>query len=273
MECSTIQPPTWWPADAWGRTRFWAVLGAGGMGTVYKARDTRVDRTVAIKVSAAQFSGRFEREARAVAALNHPRICTLYDVGPNYLVMEYVEGKPLHGPLPVDEAVRLALQLLDALDAAHRKRIVHRDLKPANILVTKSGVKVLDFGLAKMESAMVAGEETVTERGAILGTLKYMSPEQVQGKEIDARSDIFSFGLVLYEMLTGRRAFEADNSASVIAAILEREPPMLEGMVAPELSWILHRCLAKDREKRWQSVPDLQAVLERVGKRRLRPLR
>src|ERR1017187_8198005 len=181
------------------------VLGQGGMGTVYKARDPRVDRTVAVKVSSAQFSGRFEREAGAVAALNHPHICMLYDVGLNYLVMEYVEGKPLHGPLPVEEALRLALQLLDALDAAHRKGIVHRDLKPANILVTKSGVKVLDFGLAKIVGlALPPANPTVTQKGAILGTLHYMSPEQVQGLETDARSDLFSFGLVLYEMLTGR---------------------------------------------------------------------
>jgi predicted Ser/Thr protein kinase len=241
------------------------VLGAGGMGTVYKARDTRVDRTVAIKVSAAQFSGRFEREARAVAALNHPHICTLYDVGPNYLVMEYVDGKPLHGPLPLDEALRLAGQLLDALDAAHRKGIVHRDLKPANILVTKAGVKVLDFGLAKMESPVTPETETVTQKGSILGTLHYMSPEQVQGKETDARSDIFSFGLVLYEMLIGRRAFEAENSASVVAAILERDPANLEAIAPAGLQRLLRRCLAKDADDRWQTARDLKAALAEIG--------
>jgi eukaryotic-like serine/threonine-protein kinase len=238
------------------------VLGAGGMGTVYKARDSRVDRTVAIKVSSAQFSGRFEREARAVAALNHPNICTLYDVGPNYLVMEYVEGKPLGGSLPENEALRLAGQLLDALDAAHCKGIVHRDLKPANILVTKSGVKVLDFGLAKMESPVSAGTEPVTQKGSILGTLHYMSPEQVQGKQIDARSDLFSFGLLLYEMLTGRRAFEGENSASVMAGILEREPAKLEEIAPFGLQRVLRRCLAKDADERWQSARDLKAALE-----------
>ncbi len=235
------------------------VLGAGGMGTVYKARDTRVDRTVAIKVSAAQFSGRFEREARAIAALNHPHICTLYDVGPNYLVMEYVDGKPLHGPLPVGEALRLALQLLDALDAAHRKGIVHRDLKPANILVTKSGIKVLDFGLAKMERAVSAEAEAVTQKGAVLGTLHYMSPEQVQGKDADARSDIFSFGLVLYEMLTGSRAFEGESAASVMAGILEKDTPALE----PEgLNRIVNACLAKDPDDRIQTARDVKRAIE-----------
>src|SRR6516162_2887861 len=185
-----------------------ALIGKGGMGEVYKARDTRLDRTVAIKVAAAKFSERFEREARAVAALNHPHICTLYDVGPDYLVMEYVEGQPLKGPLPVEKAVEYARRILDALDAAHRLGIVHRDLKPANILVTKNGVKLLDFGLAKAERAKAtsASDETVTQtitqEGVIVGTLQYMAPEQLQGKGVDARSDLFSFGCVLYEILT-----------------------------------------------------------------------
>src|SRR5262249_17157884 len=186
--------------------------GAGGMGEVYRARDTRLDRTVAVKISAVEFSERFEREARAVAALNHPHICTLHDVGPNYLVMEYVEGAPLKGPLPVDQALRLAAQIADALDAAHRKAIVHRDLKPSNVLVTKSGVKLLDFGLAKSQLKAVSDEtltKALTGEGTIVGTLQYMSPEQLQGKEADSRSDIFAFGLVLYEMLTGTPAFQA----------------------------------------------------------------
>ena len=203
------------------------VLGAGGMGTVYQARDTRLNRMVAIKVSEARFSGRFEREARAVAALNHPHICTLYDVGPNYLVMEYVEGRPLEGPMPVTQALRLAIQMADALEAAHRKGIIHRDLKPGNVLVTKSGVKILDFGLAKMEET-APGEGTLqatrTEEGAIVGTTEYMSPEQAQGKPVDARSDIFSFGAVLYEMVTGRRAFRGDTKISILSAILKEEP-------------------------------------------------
>lgn len=170
-------------------------IGAGGMGEVYKARDTRLDRIVAIKVSKAEFSERFEREAHAVAALNHPRICTLHDVGPNYLVFEYVEGEPLRGPLPLERALDYAAQICDALDAAHSKKITHRDLKPANILVTKQGVKLLDFGLAKIETPVAIAQETVTmaltSQGQILGTLLYMSPEQLQGKEADSRSDIF----------------------------------------------------------------------------------
>ncbi|TFH66130.1 MAG: serine/threonine protein kinase, partial [Gemmatimonadales bacterium] len=203
-----------------------APIGAGGMGEVYKAKDTRLDRTVAVKVSTVQFSERFEREARAVAALNHPNICTLHDVGPNYLVMEYIEGAPLKGPLPVGKAVEYAGQILDALDAAHRKGITHRDLKPANILVTKQGIKLLDFGLAKHQTAPLEEggatlSQALTGEGQIVGTLQYMSPEQLQGKEVDARSDLFSFGCVLYEMLTGKRAFEGESAASVIAAILE----------------------------------------------------
>src|SRR5216683_7496850 len=168
-----------------------ALIGAGGMGEVWKARDTRLDRIVAIKVSQEKFSERFEREARAVAALNHPHICQLYDVGPNYLVMEFVEGVPLAGPLPLEKAVEYAGQILDALDAAHSKGITHRDLKPANILVTKQGIKLLDFGLAKQSAVLKETDATLTEaltsQGPILGTLQYMSPEQLQGKEIDAR--------------------------------------------------------------------------------------
>src|SRR6266542_2583079 len=189
------------PGTRLGPYEILAPIGAGGMGEVYKARDTRLDRIVAIKVSREQFSERFEREARAVAALNHPHICQLYDVGPNYLVMEFVEGTPLPGPLPVEKAVEYAGQILEALDAAHRKGITHRDLKPANILVTKTGLKLLDFGLAKTTAVVNADDQTVanalTGEGEILGTLHYMSPEQLQGKEADPRSDIFSFGLVL----------------------------------------------------------------------------
>jgi serine/threonine protein kinase len=241
-----------------------APLGAGGMGEVWKARDTRLGRTVAIKVSAARFSERFEREARAVAALNHPNISTLYDVGPNYLVMEYVEGVPLKGPLPVEKAVEYAGQILDALDAAHRKGITHRDLKPANILVTKQGVKLLDFGLAKLQAAPLAEggatlEQGLTGEGQIVGTLQYMSPEQLQGKAVDSRSDLFSFGCVLYEMLTGKRAFEGENAASVIAAILEREPAPLTA--APPLDRIVRRSLAKDPDQRFQTARDLKAAL------------
>src|SRR5215471_14324825 len=237
-------------------------IGAGGMGEVWKARDTRLDRIVAIKISKDQFSERFEREARAVAALNHPHICQLYDVGPDYLVMEFIEGEPLSGPLPVEKAVEYAAQILDALDAAHRKGITHRDLKPANILVTKRGIKLLDFGLAKRAAPGADGAtltESLTSQGQIVGTLQYISPEQLQGKETDARSDLFSFGCVLYEMLTGKRAFEGESAASVIASILEREPARLEA--APLLDRVVRRSLAKDPEQRFQTARDLKAAL------------
>jgi serine/threonine protein kinase/Tol biopolymer transport system component len=249
------------------------VIGAGGMGTVYQARDTRLNRMVAIKVSEARFNARFEREARAVAALNHPHICTLYDVGPNYLVMEYVDGQPLHGPMPVSEALRLAIQMADALAAAHRKGIVHRDLKPGNVLVTKSGVKVLDFGLAKMEEPAPNEEEETrtvnpqTEEGMIVGTTAYMSPEQAEGKPVDARSDIFSFGAVLYEMLTGRRAFRGDTKLSILSAILKDEPEpasTLRKEIPQELERIITRCLRKNPERRFQHMDDLKVALEEV---------
>src|SRR5581483_9970673 len=187
-----------------------APIGAGGMGEVYQARDTRLHRMVAIKTSAERFSDNFDREARAIAALNHPNICTLHDIGADYLVMEYVEGVPLKGPLRVEDALRYAVQIADALDAAHRKGIVHRDLKPGNILVTKSGVKLLDFGLATTEAANADETRTFTTEGAIAGTLHYMSPEQASAQNAGTRSDIFSFGAVFYEMLTGQRAFEGN---------------------------------------------------------------
>jgi Kae1-associated kinase Bud32 len=243
-----------------------APAGSGGQAEVWKARDTRLDRIVAIKRLKAEHSARFKEEARAISALNHPNICTLYDVGPDYLVMEYVEGQPLKGPLPVERAVEYARQILDALDAAHRLGIVHRDLKPANILVTKNGVKLLDFGLAKAERAKAtsASDETVTkaitQEGAILGTLQYMAPEQLQGKPVDARSDLFSFGCVLYEMLTGKRAFDGASAPSVIAAVLEREPAPLE--VSPPLERVVRRALAKDPEQRFQTAREVKTALE-----------
>jgi serine/threonine protein kinase len=249
------------------------VIGAGGMGTVYQARDTRLNRMVAIKVSEARFNARFEREARAVAALNHPHICTLYDVGPNYLVMEYVDGQPLHGPMPVSEALRLAIQMADALEAAHRKGIVHRDLKPGNVLVTESGVKVLDFGLAKMEESASGEDERPrtarprTEEGTIVGTTAYMSPEQAEGKPVDARSDIFSFGAVLYEMVTGRRAFRGDTKLSILSAILKDEPEPASSLrkeIPHELERIITRCLRKNPERRFQHMDDLKVALEEV---------
>jgi eukaryotic-like serine/threonine-protein kinase len=236
-------------------------LGAGGMGEVYRARDTRLDRDVAIKVSAERFSERFEREARVIASLNHPNICQIYDVGPDFLVMELVEGSPLKGPLPIKDAAEYAGQILDALDAAHRKGITHRDLKPANILVTRQGIKLVDFGLAKQSGPLGESDLTraLTQQGQIVGTLQYMSPEQLQSKEADARSDLFSFGCVLYEMLSGRRAFEGASAASVIAAILERQPAPL--MASPALDRVVNRCLAKDPEQRFQNALDLKTAL------------
>jgi eukaryotic-like serine/threonine-protein kinase len=258
--------------DTLGPYEILAPIGAGGMGEVWKARDTRLDRIVAIKTSSKHFSERFEREARAIAALNHPNICQIYDVGPDYLVMEYVEGPQITGPLPLDLALKAAIQLASALEAAHRKSITHRDLKPANILTTKSGVKVLDFGLAKFELMKDAhGDETktraLTQEGTIVGTLQYMAPEQLQGKPTDARSDIFSFGCVLYEILTGKRAFLAENQATLIAAIMDREPEPVavhQPMIPPVLERVVKKCLAKDPDDRWQTASDLKSELQWV---------
>src|SRR5215470_4781088 len=216
-------------------------IGAGGMGEVYKARDTRLDRVVAIKVSKEQFSERFAREARSIAALNHPHICQLYDVGPNYLVMEHIEGSPLKGPLALDQALKYGEQICDALDQAHRKNITHRDLKPANIMVTKAGVKLLDFGLARI--AADSGDETVTM--AVMGTPAYMAPEQWEGKPGDGRSDIYAFGCVLYEMLTGKRVPQQ--------ARLPLDPPALDSVVGT--------CLEQNPDDRWQSARDIKSVL------------
>src|SRR5712691_8153290 len=227
--------------DRLGPYEVLAPFGVGGMGEVYRARDTRLDCVVALKTSKAQFSERFAREARAIAALNHPHICQLYDVGPDYLVMEYVEGAPLlskekPGPLPVEKAVEYAGQILSALDAAHRKGITHRDLKPANIMVNRQhGIKLLDFGLARIATA--SADSTLTQPGEKMGTPAYMSPEQWDGKPGDARTDIYCFGCVLYEMLTGKRATK-DTSG------LEAQPT-LAGVVA--------ECMKQDPEDRWQS--------------------
>jgi Tol biopolymer transport system component/predicted Ser/Thr protein kinase len=249
------------PGQSLGPYRIDSFLAAGGMGEVYRATDTRLHRDVAIKISAARFTERFEREAQAIASLNHPHICQLYDVGPNYLVMEFVDGTPLRGPFPVAKSIEYAQQILDALDAAHRKRITHRDLKPGNILVTRQGIKLLDFGLAKQNTPLKETDATrpFTEQGQIAGTLQYMSPEQLQGKEADARSDLFSFGCVLYEMLSGKRAFEGQSAASVIGAILEREPEPIH--VPQPLDRVLRRCLAKDPDQRFQNALDLKTAL------------
>ena len=220
--------------DKLGPYEILAPLGAGGMGDVYKARDTRLGREVAIKTVKAEFSGRFQREARAVAALNHANVCMLHDVGPNYLVMELVEGETLasllrKGRLHMDAVLRYGAQIAGALAAAHIKGITHRDLKPANIMVTKTGIKVLDFGLAKIEEnpdpeAELTEAMTVTGSRVIVGTLAYMAPEQLQGLGCDARTDIFALGLVLYEMTTGKRPFQGSNPAALNAAILRAEP-------------------------------------------------
>ncbi|MBM3767520.1 MAG: serine/threonine protein kinase, partial [Acidobacteria bacterium] len=251
------------PGDKLGPYEITALLGEGGMGEVYKARDTRLDRAVALKVSKAQFTDRFEREARAVAALNHPNICQLYDVGPNYLVMEFVEGAELKGPLPLDRALEVSYQILDALDAAHKRGITHRDLKPANVLVAKQGIKLLDFGLAKQEVQLAPTDATLTKaltsEGQLLGTLQYMSPEQTQGENADARSDIFAFGCVFHELITGKRAFNGASVAAIIAAILKDEP---EPRAVPEaIDRVIKTCLAKDADARFQSAADCKRAL------------
>jgi eukaryotic-like serine/threonine-protein kinase len=238
------------------------------MSEVWRARDTRLGRDVAIKFASERFTDRFEREARAVAVLNHPHICALYDVGPDYLVMELVEGRTLSGPMPLDRARTLAGQILSALDEAHRHGITHRDLKPANILVGPRGVKLLDFGLAKQRPdatsvpASEAQTASVTGDHTILGTVHYMSPEQASGRTADARSDIFAFGLVLYEMITGTRAFDGPNASAVMAAISEREAPSLRAVAPAAVDRVLQKCLAKDPDDRRQSARDLRTALE-----------
>ena len=242
-----------------------SLIGAGGMGEVYKARDSRLDRIVAVKISKNEFDPRFEREALAVAALNHPHICTLFDVGPHYLVMEYVEGVELAGPMPLAKAIPLACQILDALDAAHCRGIIHRDLKPANVMVTRAGVKVLDFGLAKIpeprEAAFDHTKSLITAEGMVAGTVHYMSPEHMQGRHVDSRADIFAFGCVLHELLTGKRAFEGADAASVIAKVIEGPTPSVATVAPSALDRVLKKCLAKDREDRWNCARDLKTQL------------
>jgi eukaryotic-like serine/threonine-protein kinase len=264
-----------------------AALGAGGMGEVYRARDTRLERTVAIKILPAHLSSdparkqRFEREAKTVSGLNHPHICVLHDIGSQdgmeYLVMECVEGETLakrleKGPLPLDQVLKYGAQIADALDKAHRSGVVHRDLKPANVMLTPSGAKLLDFGLAKPTGALatnptltvtatVTPTSPVTQEGTIVGTFQYMSPEQVEGKEVDGRSDIFSLGAVLYEMVTGARAFDGKSQLSVASAILEKEPApicTIKPMTPPALDHVIRKCLAKTPDDRWQCAADIK---------------
>src|SRR5512136_2900697 len=258
-----------------------ALLGAGGMGDVYRARDSRLGRDVAIKVlpphlaDAPEVRARFEREARTISQLNHPHICTLFDIGreggTDFLVMELLEGETLahrleKGPMPVAEVLTIGTQIADALDRAHRAGVVHRDLKPGNVMLTKSGAKLMDFGLARAADLDAAAPGALTEsptvsrpltkEGTIVGTFHYMAPEQLEGKEADARVDLWALGCVLYEMATGKRAFEGASQASLIGAIMEREPrPIteLQPLTPPALERVVRGCLAKDPAERWQS--------------------
>ncbi len=269
-----------------------AAIGAGGMGEVYRARDTRLDRTVAIKILSAHVSSdpvrkqRFEREAKTISSLNHPHICVLYDVGSQngieYLVMECVEGETLsnrleRGPLPLEHVEKYGAQIADALDKAHRSGVVHRDLKPGNIMLTATGAKLLDFGLAKTAVALTNDATVsatgspitpVTQEGTVVGTFQYMSPEQVEGREADGRSDIFSLGAVLYEMVTGKRAFEGKSQLSVVSAILEKDPvpiATLKPGTPPALDYTIRKCLSKSPEDRWQSAADIKHQLEWIA--------
>ena len=268
-----------------------APIGAGGMGEVYKARDTRLERTVAVKVLPTHMSAspevrqRFEREAKTISQLSHPHICALYDVGregeTEYLVMELLEGETLSdrlakGPLPLEQTLRYGVEIADALDKAHRQGIVHRDLKPGNVMLTKSGVKLLDFGLAKAmapatpQSSLTAlpTQQALTQEGTILGTFQYMAPEQLEGKEADGRTDIFAFGAVLYEMTTGRKAFSGASQASLISAIMQTDPPPISSvqkMSPPSLDRVVTTCFAKDPEDRWQSAADVGRELRWIA--------
>jgi Tol biopolymer transport system component len=268
-----------------------SAIGAGGMGEVYKARDTRLERTVAIKVLSSHLSAspevrqRFEREAKTISQLSHPHICALHDVGregeTEYLVMEYLEGETLadrllKGPLPLEQTLRFGIQIADALDKAHRQGIVHRDLKPGNVMLTKSGVKLLDFGLAKaitpvsQQSSHTAlpTQHALTQEGAILGTFQYMAPEQLEGRDADARTDIFALGVVLYEMATGKKAFSGATQASLISSILRDDPQpisQVQPMSPPTLDRIVRTCLAKDPEERWQSAGDVGKELRWIA--------
>ena len=268
-----------------------SAAGAGGMGEVYRAMDTRLDRTVAIKVLPqsmainADMKSRFEREAKAISSLNHPNICTLHDIGNHqgidYLVMEFLEGETLSerlkkGPMSIDEILSVAVEICDALEKAHRQGLIHRDLKPGNVMLTREGAKLMDFGLAKIRMGKGDAKESqftqttpLTGTGTILGTLQYMSPEQLEGEEADARSDIFSFGAILYEMLTGMKAFDGKSQATLIAGIIGQEPVSvseIKPMVPPGLDRLVKKCLAKQPEKRWQSAIDLADELRWISR-------
>ena len=296
LRCGRLSPGT-----RLGAFEIVELLGAGGMGEVYRAVDTRLDRAVAIKVLPPDMAGeprsrdRFEREARVISRLSHPHICTLHDVGSaavdgagdavHFLVMELLEGETLaarleKGPMPVGLALKVALEILEALAAAHAVGIVHRDLKPANIMLTRSGAKLLDFGLARLRPPPGIGaappkpaiDDTLSATGLIFGTLPYMAPEQLRGEDTDARTDLFAFGAVFYEMLTGRRAFSAASEPALIAAILEQDPVPLTSLqpLAPRaLENLVHACLAKDRAERWQHAQDLLLSLRSIAEGRV----
>jgi eukaryotic-like serine/threonine-protein kinase len=276
------------PGTKLGPYEIVAFLGAGGMGEVYRARDVRLDRTVAIKIlrtreaSKPEAKERFDREARTISSLNHPNICHLYDVGQqdgiSYLVMEYLEGQTLadrlrKGPLALEQVLKYGAEICEGLDKAHRDGVVHRDLKPGNIMLTKTGVKLMDFGLAKSISPpgsrpAEVTQDPLTAEGTILGTLQYMAPEQLGGKDVDRLSDIFSMGAVLYEMATGKRAFEGKSQLSVMTAILEQDPPPVRSVkptTPPALDHAIGRCLMKDREERWQTARDLGRELKWIA--------
>jgi len=282
------------PATRLGPYEIISSIGAGGMGEVYRAKDTRLDRMVAVKVlpehlsSNPQLRERFEREARAISSLSHPHICALYDVGQQngieYLVMEYLEGETLaarlkKGLLPTEQVLQYAIQITDALDTAHKHAVVHRDLKPGNIMLTKTGAKLLDFGLAKVRAAEAAAGMTalptqttpLTGEGTILGTLQYMAPEQLEGAEADARTDIFALGAVIYEMATGRKAFAGKSQASLISAIMSAEPPAistLQPLAPAALDHVVRTCMAKEPEARWQTAHDVLVELQWVAQAR-----
>jgi Tol biopolymer transport system component/predicted Ser/Thr protein kinase len=262
------------PGERLGPYEILSPIGAGGMGEVYKARDTRLDRTVAIKISKEAFSERFEREARAIAALNHPNICQLYDVGPNYLVMEFVDGAPIAPPDSTRKLLDIAVQIADGLAAAHAAGIVHRDLKPDNILIARDGrIKILDFGLAKSVTANNAPADVtltagLTNAGATVGTIAYMSPEQARGNaDLTAQSDQFSLGLVLYELSTGQRAFQRGSAAEIMTAIIREDMEPLPATVPAPLRWIIERLLAKEPADRYDSTRDLYRELRQVRDR------
>ena len=265
------------PGNRLGPYEIVAPIGAGGMGEVYKARDRRLDRLVAIKVSEAKFSERFEREARAVGSLNHPNICQLYDVGPDYLVMELIEGSPLGQAENLRKLLDMAVQMADGMAAAHAAGIVHRDLKPGNILVTREGrVKILDFGLAKSAVNAQPGADastltmTITDPGTTVGTVSYMSPEQARGEpNLTFQSDQFSFGLVLYQMASGKRAFERPSAAETMTAMIREEAEPLPAGVPLPLRWVIERLLAKDPAERYDSTLDLYRELKHIREQAL----